>query len=187
MFGMQSFSHSLVVGGTGMLTAATRHVATQSETLTLVARRPKRLDALDVDAVERVAADYHATSTLIEHLEHSAKRHGAFDFGLTWIHSSADQTLLRVADMLAEQANQTRLIDVQSSGVARPGRESERHRYLADCDGLCYQRVVLGFVLEDGASRWLTHDEISAGVLDAIESGEDDHTVGVVEPWERRP
>ena len=40
---------------------------------------------------------------------------------------------------------------------------------------------------EGGRSRWLTHDEISQGVLDAIQVGEDVAIIGTVQPWEERP
>jgi hypothetical protein len=47
--------------------------------------------------------------------------------------------------------------------------------------------VVLGFVVENGKSRWLGGDEISSGVLAAIQSGEPLKVVGTLEPWGAKP
>mgnify|MGYP006288237199 CR=1 FL=1 len=181
------FSHILVIGGTGMLAAATRQLASCSEAVTLVARQPEALDGLECEQVERIAVDYHRSEALLDHLGRASASQGAFDLALTWVHGSADTTLGRIAEWLATQAESPRLVDVQGSAAGRPGGASPRHRRLSEIDGVVYQRVILGFVIEDGRSRWLTHDEISAGVLDAVASGVEACVVGVVEPWDSRP
>ena len=50
-----------------------------------------------------------------------------------------------------------------------------------------YRQVILGFVIEGGRSRWLTHAEISGGVLDAVRNDRLFSIVGTVEPWSLRP
>ena len=50
-----------------------------------------------------------------------------------------------------------------------------------------YFQVVLGFKKEAGSSRWLTNDEISDGVLEAIKLREMCHIIGTVTPWDQRP
>ncbi|MBK7159886.1 MAG: hypothetical protein IPH77_15465 [Ignavibacteria bacterium] len=50
-----------------------------------------------------------------------------------------------------------------------------------------YKKILLGFVIEDEKSRWLTNTEISNGVIDALKKDEDTFIVGKVEPWEKRP
>lgn len=53
---------------------------------------------------------------------------------------------------------------------------------------LClYHRIILGFILEDTYGRWLTHQEISDGVINGIESNCNEWIVGQIEPWELRP
>jgi hypothetical protein len=47
--------------------------------------------------------------------------------------------------------------------------------------------VQLGFIIENGHSRWLTHEEISAGVIQAICTKKPVTQVGLLEPWEMRP
>jgi hypothetical protein len=45
----------------------------------------------------------------------------------------------------------------------------------------------LGFKIEDNSSRWLTNDEISSGVIEAITNDEEEKIVGIVSPWDKRP
>ena len=47
--------------------------------------------------------------------------------------------------------------------------------------------LALGFQLEGERSRWLTHEEISSGIIEALERQASRSIVGVVEPWEMRP
>ena len=48
--------------------------------------------------------------------------------------------------------------------------------------------VVLGFVIEAGGrSRWLTHDEISAGAAKALAGAAPLSVIGAVTPWSARP
>lgn len=47
--------------------------------------------------------------------------------------------------------------------------------------------MVLGFRVEDDGSRWLTHEEISEGILAAIADPQPVQVIGTVTPWERRP
>ncbi|HSY87570.1 MAG TPA: hypothetical protein VLA85_13465 [Verrucomicrobiae bacterium] len=53
---------------------------------------------------------------------------------------------------------------------------------------LDYRIVVLGFVIEpDGRSRWLTHDEISAGTVKSLAGATPLSIIGAVTPWSARP
>ncbi|WP_400242173.1 hypothetical protein AB3U99_14995 [Niallia sp. JL1B1071] len=45
-----------------------------------------------------------------------------------------------------------------------------------------YHQIQLGFILEKNYSRWLTHKEISAGVIEAIKHNCKRKIVGVIEP-----
>ena len=50
-----------------------------------------------------------------------------------------------------------------------------------------YRQVLLGFVPEGDGARWLTNDEISAGVLAAIDEDTALFRIGVTRPWSLRP
>jgi hypothetical protein len=47
--------------------------------------------------------------------------------------------------------------------------------------------AVLGFMMENDHARWLTDEEISAGVGRALESEDPVTIVGTVTPWSARP
>jgi hypothetical protein len=47
--------------------------------------------------------------------------------------------------------------------------------------------AVLGFVVDNSQSRWLTNDEISTGVGRAMNSEDPVTIVGTVTPWSARP
>jgi hypothetical protein len=47
--------------------------------------------------------------------------------------------------------------------------------------------VVLGFVAGETGSRWLTNDEISTGVLKAVDEDAPLSIVGETRPWSARP
>ena len=50
-----------------------------------------------------------------------------------------------------------------------------------------YRKVFLGFIIENEHSRWLTHDEISSGVIFQIHSDQSSGIIGQIEPYELRP
>jgi hypothetical protein len=50
-----------------------------------------------------------------------------------------------------------------------------------------HREAILGFVRDQGTSRWLTDPAIVSGVLEAIARDTPRHAVGTVAPWEQRP
>jgi hypothetical protein len=52
---------------------------------------------------------------------------------------------------------------------------------------LLHSQNFLGFVIENGRSRWLTDQEISDTVVAAIAAKKTKAVVGLLEPRERRP
>jgi hypothetical protein len=87
---------------------------------------------------------------------------GPADLLVAWVHREVRVSVLRaVAPLLADGAP---VVEVHGSASANP---------LGGCPdpvlpGHPTQQVVLGYVRHAGRTRWLTHDEVSAGVLDAV-------------------
>jgi len=187
--------HALIVGGTGMLRAATLQIAERFETVTVIARRRNRLRALQADAahlpatIHALALDYRDSGGLRDALMDAQASYGPFDLAVCWIHSIAPEAPELVASCAGRaQGNRgsaCELVHVVSSAVADPSRDAEDERF--DVDGVRYRQVILGFVIEDGRSRWLTDAEISKGVIAAVDSDEDRSNNGVVRPWACRP
>jgi molybdopterin-guanine dinucleotide biosynthesis protein A len=142
--------HALVVGGTGMLAGVTRRLAAGGQRVTCVSRHPTRLG----EGVTPVAQDYRGTEGLSAALARATEERGPIELAVCWIHADAPKAPRIVADALAPGA---RLVQVFGTRVW-PLEQVPLH--------LAYRQVLLGAV--DG--RLLTHEEISSGVLDAVDA-----------------
>lgn len=123
-----------------------------------------------------VPLDYCDTRRLSEALEARVAEDGPFDLAVCWIHGTAPEAPAVVAShvdscggryfhVLPSQANEVQVAERLAAPVTGANA------------GLRYRRVVLGSVSEDGGWRWLTHGEISDGVLEAIRLDRD-HVIG---------
>lgn len=186
--------HALVVGGTGMLRRVPLYLAEHGYTISVIGRQMTRLKSLveaastSPGAIVPVSLDYHNDGQLRAALEECIERHGPVRLAVCWIHSTAPNALRVVGETLASSANSCRLFHVRGSASANPARStSHRPTWLQGHPEIQYRQVILGFVVKDGKSRWLTHAEISDGVIAAIVEDAAYHIVGTVEPWSMRP
>jgi NAD(P)-dependent dehydrogenase (short-subunit alcohol dehydrogenase family) len=195
---MNGYSHTIVVGGTGMLRAASVELAKRSGALTSVARTERSLARLDqeiedLDCRHRpVRLDYNDLTELRREVADAIETEGPADLLLAWIHDEQGPVL----PALVEQVSRHRalpacqVVHVRGSASADPaGAEDASAGRYSNLESVAYQQVVLGFHLdpETNASRWLTNDEISAGVLEAIDGGSSRVVVGQTRPWGLRP
>ncbi len=150
--------HAVVVGGTGMLLGTTRALAARGHRVTSVARRPTEV----ADGVAPAAVDYRESDALREVLADAVAERGPLELAVCWFHTDAPEAPAIVADALAPGG---RLVQVFGT----------RRWPLAPVPlAIAYREVLLGAV----GGRWLTHDEIAAGVLDAIDADEPCRVVG---------
>jgi hypothetical protein len=159
---------TLVVGGTGMLAGLVRALAEEGDDVTVLARRGWAGGGL----VHSLTVDYRNTPQLKLTLDHN----GQFDRLVAWVHSDAPDALGTLRESVLGD-----VLHVLGSAAADPGFPS---RTPAAGEP---REVILGFVRGGDHSRWLTDDEISAGVLQALHSGEPRSVVGTVTPWIERP
>ena len=178
---MKRFASVLIVGGSGMLAGLARALCEHADRVSILARNEKRIRAVS-DAVEPVVCDYNDGVALAEALSLIE----APDLVVAWIHGRAPQARRAFAECLAAEG---RFVQVLGSAFADPAHPESLAGMARAVDALPidYQAVVLGFVVEKGSSRWLSNDEISAGVLAAIESEQPVSIVGTVEPWSAKP
>lgn len=175
--------HALVVGGTGMLAGVTRWLAASGYVTTVVARNEARLRAFEQShpLIRGMAVNYYESEKLISTIRQSIRDRGAFELAVCWVHTF--EPLQVICDAIAD-AQQTPwdLYRIRGSG------DDDREPDTVDLPPWGrYHEVVLGFVIENGRSRWLTHREISDGIIAAIASGQTKAVVGLLEPRERRP
>lgn len=186
--------HAIVVGGTGMLRAATLGIAGRGFAVSVVARSARRLSALVEEAASRggvvwpVCVDYRFADAFAYGLEAAVRTAGPPSLAVVWAHAVAPDAPLAVAQAIDDAGAPADFYHVLGSAVADPSAPNdERVRAFREFPRIAYHEVILGFVRQARASRWLTEAEISAGVLQAVDTGALQTVVGVVEPWEARP
>ncbi|MEM7245868.1 MAG: short-chain dehydrogenase [Acidobacteriota bacterium] len=181
--------HALVVGGTGMLTGATIALGERATTVTAMARNVTRLKRLHAQveaggaSYRPQAVDYRDAEALSHALSEVEAEHGPVDLVLGWFHD--EESPRRLASSLTGPVD---VFHVLGSGAAGPGRDPRTdHDAIRELPGVSYFPIVLGFQVQGGRSRWLTHDEIVAGCLEALDARTPLHVVGTVTPWSARP
>lgn len=129
-----------------------------------------------------MSCDYRDAAAFTGVLEAATRERGPIGLALCWIRSTAPQALA-AADTVASGGRIVHVLGSASHEPSALGSDALRQQHRVR-----YQRVVLGFVVEPGGSRWLTDAEISAGALAAIDNpAADPYVVGQLEPWSARP
>ena len=164
---------ALVLGGTGMLAGAVTTLVDGGWHVVLPSRRRTTTDALWIRATW---ADPEALA------DNAAQALGGpADLLVAWVHREDRVAVLNaVASLLAPAAP---VVEVHGSASANP---------VGGCPGPILaahptQQVVLGYVRHAGRTRCLTHQEISAGVLDGIRRALDGRPPGMHQVGEFRP
>ncbi|TLS35727.1 short-chain dehydrogenase [Pseudalkalibacillus caeni] len=177
--------HALVVGGTGMLASVAGWLKEQGYHVSVVARTEASLQRLEEtygrQHLVTIQVDYHNSEALCARIKDAIKEHGPISKVVCWIHSSAPEALQNVAEEVGAYGEEWDLFHVNGSAGYM---NRDKIKVPSNCK---YHQVLLGFVLEDGRSRWLTNKEIADGVIEAFCTEKDSFIVGTLEPWEKRP
>lgn len=186
--------HTIVVGGTGMLKELVLWLVKQGSTVTVIARDNKKLMALVQEtqalpgSVYPLAVDYTDELLLQEELLLAIRMHGPPVLAVCWIHSHATQAPISIAGLLDKEVQKCNYYHVLGGGDVQPDKEDNPFRTtVGRLKHINYFEIVLGFIVEDGNSRWLTDEEICQGIIDAFDSKETLHIIGQTEPWEMHP
>lgn len=178
--------HALVIGGSGMLADACLWLADQDYQVTVIGRNRAKLRRL-ADRNPRivpVSADYDQEEAFRSALHTSLVQHGPWLMVVAWIHDQDKRVLSWVSEERTRLGNSPwKLFHVLGSR----SNPDEMERDMANLAFCSYHQVQLGFVIEQDSSRWLTHSEISGGVIHAIQTGLKRHVVGTLTPWSMRP
>ena len=167
-----------------MLRRATVAIAERSRKFTAVARTEASLDALaslvsgrDTDRYKTL--DWNQPERFVTDLRRLVDEVGPPTLVLAWLHDMNLGPRLAVAVSRPESPCDFFQVIGSSGGSPRGGAAALRSQVKAlRC--VSYFQVVLGFQREASASRWLTNDEISDGVLEAVQRREACHVVGTV-------
>ncbi|WP_309114595.1 hypothetical protein [Saccharothrix sp.] len=187
---------ALVLGGTGMLKGCADELLAQGWQVVLPSRRagsgpgsaalralggrghvPQEAQGNQPTLVE---ADWSRPEELANRVRAALK--APADLLVAWVHASYRVPVLEaVAPLLAPDAP---VVEVHDIGDINP-REGVRDPILP---GHPTQQVVLGFVRHGSTTRWLSHEETSVGVLEAVHRALDGkspsiHQIGEVDTW----
>lgn len=170
-----------------MLTKVTEYLSESYDTVSAISRDEKKINP-NLKNINPLILDYSYYKVLSEKLHTAIEKFGNIELVVSWIHSTAPLAPNIIADKLNFYENSFRFFDILGSAYANPSKNSiEREIALKENENLLYRKVILGFKIEDNSSRWLTNDEISSGVIEAITNGEEEKVIGVVSPWDKRP
>jgi NAD(P)-dependent dehydrogenase (short-subunit alcohol dehydrogenase family) len=153
--------HALVVGGSGMLAGVCRGLAVRGYSVSVVARGSQRLEALRSEQITPVQVDYTDLPAFEAALQAAIVEQGPIGLAVCWIRSWEPDSLRLVAGVLPDQ---TPLYHVLGTSGTRS----------AELAAVEYRVIRLG----RKGDRWLTNEEISAGVLEAIARESADFLVG---------
>lgn len=180
--------HGLVVGGTGMLAKTTIWLADNGYYVSVLARNRRKMDKLLEQSHKRgqliqIPVDYKNHEELKHRLRENFEQNGTPCLVVAWIHSDA----VKAREIIIQEVSKTSIpFDLYIILGSSSNREVVRQN-IAVPEHCTLHIVQLGFVVENNGSRWLTHDDIAGGVIEAIKHEKIEQVVGVLEPWSRRP
>lgn len=180
--------HALVIGGTGMLSGVSLWLIDNGYHVSIIARDAEKMKQLQKEAssssqVTPLLVDYRNNDKLIEKLKLTIKQNGEINIVVAWIHSIAENALQSIISEVSKESNSWELFHILGSG----SNLEEIKKKLAAPSSIAYYQVQLGFKTAGSQSRWLTHREISEGVIENIKKKKQVLIVGQVEPWGIRP
>jgi hypothetical protein len=191
---MKSKRHALVVGGTGMLKGLTLHLLNSYDKISVIARNKSGFERLESEAgsynirLNRIQLDYTDYVVLKNLLIKSINDYSEISLAVSWVHSTAPKAPFIIADIINQTSLKCDFYEVLGSSYANPAKDGiDREKEFEKFNNLNYRKIILGFVLRNSKSRWLTNSEISGGVVDAIENKSPSAIIGVAEPWSARP
>lgn len=183
--------HALVVGGTGMLWGVSLELARRGYSTSVIARSKPGLQKLARAAcaaggfINPIAVDVYDEPLLTQKLLEAIARYGPILLAIDW---ASPNDSLAIAKRVGSAWQPCEFFHVLGSSAADPSRpDPERRARFEALPNLRYHEVILGFVIEASGSRWLTHEEICQGILQAIDRDASRFIVGTVEPWSARP
>lgn len=182
-------THVLIIGGTGMLVEVSRWLAEQEGyKISIVGRNPFPMNRLvdNLNAKTKITpllVDYTNSTIFRERLNWTIQQNGPIDLVVAWVHSIGENTLNIVKDEVSKDGHKWCLFHI----IGSSSDLSEIKKEIAIPENCSYYQIQLGFILEKDHSRWLTHEEISDGVIEAIKNKRERKIIGVIEPWDKKP
>lgn len=183
--GWGKLKHALVIGGTGMLTQASLWLSKNGYHVSVIGRNAEKMQRLidqNPTRITPVLVDYTNRVELLEQLHRIQNENGPIQLVVAWIHSTGQHVIPCLTESFSH-SQPWKLFHVSGSS----SNLKEIKDKLAIPTHASYHQIQLGFKIESGISRWLTHAEISNGVIQSILEEKSEQIIGTIEPWENRP
>jgi len=186
-------SHILITGGTGMLSGAVNKLLTEYEAVSVIARHESGFKKIlsktrHPERLNPILLDYSDTDLLSEKIISSIQNCGHIETAVNWIHSHAESAHEVIGKILDSQNISSDYFHILGSVYYNPENlSSDIEEVFSSYENISYKKIILGFKTDEAKSRWLTDEEISDGVYQAVRSAENVSNIGLTEPWERRP
>ncbi|MEM7040458.1 MAG: hypothetical protein AAF570_26065 [Bacteroidota bacterium] len=187
-------AHVLVVGGIGMLKKVSLFMAQHDNVVSVVTQSSEALEAIMAEApsmkgkINPISVDFDDTTSLQHLVAEAMDEYGPAMLAVNFLDDDALQAADVIAEVLNEKSPVCRFFDILPGGHGALRRDRGMFEDpFAKLEKVLYRKIVLGFKVEHGMSRWLTDNEISDGVIDAVRNDRRDAVIGTLEPWEARP
>lgn len=186
-------SHVLIAGGTGMLKNVSLYFTSHGMNVSVIARNPGKFEQLILSKgihgyINPLRADYNDYEQLKRRIVNAVSIYGPIETVVAWIHSSAPEAPHIIAEIVNSYNIPVKYFHILGIEHSDPSAVNEDYKEIFyRLKNIFYRKVILGFIIEDDKSRWLTDTEISNGVIDALKKDDDVFTVGRTEPWEMKP
>ena len=164
--------HILIVGGTGMLAEVTSCLASE-HLVTVIGRDPERMAKVvrrNPETCHSLLLDYRSEQDLSKGLQESIKRYGPFKQIIAWVHRDSGKAMQIILNH-SSHADVLHILGSQANS-----EQEKRSLYINEHQK--YRQVQLGAKYDGENFRWLTHEEIVHGVIDAIEHSFDYQLIG---------
>ncbi|WP_416149971.1 short-chain dehydrogenase [Salipaludibacillus sp. HK11] len=171
-----------------MLSKVSLWLVNEGYHVSVIGRTPEHMKQLISASKESVRitpllVDYIKESELREQLKMTIEKNGPVDLVVAWIHSVGKNVLAVISQELSSDNLPWKLFHVLGSSS---NLKDIKNKVTVPSNCL-YRQVQLGFIIEKDNSRWLTHEEICYGVIEAISNERFVTIVGTLFPWGKRP
>jgi len=171
-----------------MLSGVSQWLVSSGYHVSIIARNAERMDELvkqvsDPERIIPLLVDYKDDIQFCQKIKEAVCKNGPIQTVVAWIHSDAISALSLLLQEVSVNNDSWELYHVLGSRA----NAEELIRTLVLPATCRYSQVQLGFVVDNGRSRWLTNQEISNGVLEAIQQRTKRLTIGQLEPLGDRP
>lgn len=185
---MENSNHALIIGGSGMLRKVSIHLAKQGFCVSVIGRNMDKLQKLELEAINftgsiiPICVDYTDNNKLRDSIKKIINDNGPISIIIAWIHTPASEAIETVINEIDVKDNKCFFFHVLGSSdtdklVSEIKMFSDKYQ---KSENIYYHQIVLGQIKKEASSRWLTNDEISLGVINAISKKKKIYLVGEI-------